>query len=116
MTPLLAGTLRAESARRQIRQTDVALAIGRTQSYVSNRWNGAAPLTVDELAKWAELIGIRPEVLLADALADWVMPRPARSRSNRLRTMSDPAPTLLRVAEHDDDDIGSDPDSGYDSA
>lgn len=116
VTPLLASTLRAESARRRIRQTDVAEAIGRTQSYVSYRWNGLASLTVDELARWSVLLDMRPEVLLADALADWAMPRPVRKRSQRLRAMSDPVPSLMAVADDQDEEIGSDPDSGYDNA
>lgn len=116
VTPLLAATLRAESARRRIRQIDVAEAIGRTQAYVSHRWNGLSALTVDEFARWAMLLDIRPEVLLADALADWAMPRPVRSRSKRLRAMSDPAPSLMAVADEQDEEIGSDPDSGYDNA
>lgn len=116
VTPLLASTLRAESARRRIRQIDVAEAIGRTQAYVSHRWNGLAPLTVDELVNWSTLLDIRPEALLADALADWAMPRPVRKRSERLRAMSDPAPRLMAVADDQDEEIGSDPDSGYDNA
>ena len=116
VTPLLAATLRAESARRRIRQTDVAEAIGRAQSYVSNRWNGTASLTVDELASWAVLLDIRPEALLADALADWAMPRPVRTRSERLRAMSDPAPRLMAVADDQDEETGLEPDSGFDNA
>ena len=116
VTPLLAATLRAESARRNLRQGDVAQAIGRTQSYVSYRWNGVSSLTVDELARWAVLLDMRPEALLADALADWAMPRPIKGRTARIRAMSDPAPRLMAVADDQDEEIGSDPDSGYDNA
>ncbi len=66
----LAAVLRAETAKADLRQADVAQAIGKSPAYLSQRWRGEASLTVDDLTAWSSLLGIEPSLLISSALAD----------------------------------------------
>lgn len=69
LTSALAAELRAESARKLVRQVAVANAIGVAQSTVSERWRGLTPLTVDQFVAWCRLLGESPSALLDRVLA-----------------------------------------------
>lgn len=69
VTEAVAAELRAEKGRKRISQTALADVIGRGQSYVSDRLNGKAPLTIDEFVKLSLALGCRPADLLEAALA-----------------------------------------------
>lgn len=58
--------IRAELARKQMTQTQVADVLGLTQSGVSSRLGGRTPWRVDELTRLAEALQLSVAVLLAD--------------------------------------------------
>jgi transcriptional regulator with XRE-family HTH domain len=54
----VAANLRAEIARRQLRQADLAAIWGISEMAVSRRVNGAVPLSADQTAAAAEWLGL----------------------------------------------------------
>jgi transcriptional regulator with XRE-family HTH domain len=74
LTESVAEEIRALMARRSLTQGDVALAIGRSQSYVSRALKGGRPFDVIDLGRLAVLLGVSPSTLLGP-LADVVPPR-----------------------------------------
>lgn len=66
----LAAVLRAATAKADLRQGEVAKAIGKSPAYLNERWRGKASLTVDDLTAWANLVGVDPGLLIAQALDD----------------------------------------------
>lgn len=62
--PLVAN-LRAELARRGLRQGDLARIWGISEMSVSRRMNGATPITTDELATVAAAFGLEVGDLLS---------------------------------------------------
>ncbi|GAA1725326.1 hypothetical protein GCM10009809_21410 [Isoptericola hypogeus] len=62
-----AGAVRYESARRDMSQQDLAMALGRSRSAVSARFTGQVPWSLDEIGKIAVLYGCRVADLLAEA-------------------------------------------------
>jgi len=65
----LAAELRAESARRGITQTQIAVALNRSNAYINERWHGYAALTVDELALWCAVLEMEPAGIVLAAQA-----------------------------------------------
>jgi transcriptional regulator with XRE-family HTH domain len=65
----VAGEVRAALARRQITQTSLAEATGRSQAYWSKRLNGSVPLDVADLAAVADLTGVPVESLVSGRAA-----------------------------------------------
>lgn len=65
----ISSELRAELARQRLSQAEVALAMGRSQAYLSRRLSGDIPFDVDDLAQLAEILGV-PVAALLGALAD----------------------------------------------
>jgi transcriptional regulator with XRE-family HTH domain len=63
-TQRTAANLRAELARRKLTYRQVAADLGLTTSSVARRMSGATPLDVDELAKFAEYLGVPVTALL----------------------------------------------------
>lgn len=59
MSLKVADQVRAEMARRRVKQKDLVSALEMAQPAVSRRMNGKVPFNVDELAKIAELLGVR---------------------------------------------------------
>jgi transcriptional regulator with XRE-family HTH domain len=55
---IVAANVRAEMARQQIKQSEVAIAIGVGQSGVSKRLAGTVAFDVNELAQIAVLLGV----------------------------------------------------------
>lgn len=55
---IVGANVRAEMARRNVRQGVVAKALGMSQPSVSARLSGAIPLDVDELRIIADLLGV----------------------------------------------------------
>ena len=66
LTPLNA-TIRAEMARRELRQSHVGDAIGLSQAQVSQRLSGAIDWRATELAAVADLFGMSVADLMAGA-------------------------------------------------
>lgn len=60
----VAAEVRANMARARMTQTDLALALGLTQSAVSKRLRGKIAFSVDELEKIADVLGVHPATLL----------------------------------------------------
>lgn len=58
--------LRRERAARELRQTDVAKALGRPQSFVSKLETGERALASSELFSYARALGMSAQELLAD--------------------------------------------------
>lgn len=56
--PRIAGNLRAEMARRGVTQQQVAEVLGLSQSAVSRRLLGQAPISIDQLFEITERFGI----------------------------------------------------------
>lgn len=68
-TERVAASVRAEMARKQITQTQVAESLGLAQSAVSRRLNGHTEFTGDELGRVAELLGVPVAVLFGERVA-----------------------------------------------
>jgi transcriptional regulator with XRE-family HTH domain len=60
----VAANLRAEVARQRISQTTLGERLGLSQAGVSRRLLGQVPIAVDELAAFAEVLGVQPETML----------------------------------------------------
>lgn len=60
------GNLRAEMARRNVRQVDLARALGITQQAVSQKLNGRRPFTDVEISTAARIVGVAPGELFRD--------------------------------------------------
>ncbi len=58
------GNIRAEMARRGVRQIDVAHRLGITQQALSGKLKGRRPINVDELRTIADALGLEPADLL----------------------------------------------------
>jgi cyanate lyase len=83
-----------EGARRAgVRQTDIAAALGRAQSYVSIRWTGYRSWTLNEVDTIARLLGY-------DDAFDLLLP--AAERAARLTTVQLAAELHKRVEQPDD--------------
>lgn len=65
---LVAAELRAETARRQMGQKDIAAALGMAQSSISEKYRGISPLTVDQFVAWCKALGLDPADVLRKAL------------------------------------------------
>lgn len=63
----VAAEVRAALARRQITQTALAAATGRSQAYWSRRLTGDRPLTIDDLSAIADLTAVPLSSLLGEA-------------------------------------------------
>lgn len=59
-----AAELRAEAARQGLTQTELAERLDETQSWVSRRLTGDVAITVDELVRFAQVLGVRAARLL----------------------------------------------------
>jgi transcriptional regulator with XRE-family HTH domain len=64
LTETVAAEVRAHMARVRLNQTQLADALGLTQSSVSKRLRGVVAFNTDELAKVAGVLGVHPAVLL----------------------------------------------------
>lgn len=64
LTQMVAAEVRAELARRQITQQQLAAAIGLSQASVSERLRGKTPFTTEDLEKVSAALGVHPAVLL----------------------------------------------------
>jgi transcriptional regulator with XRE-family HTH domain len=62
----VAANLRAEIARRRVRQIDVAMAMGVSQATVSRKLSGSVPLTVADVYAMADLLHVPVHVLVPD--------------------------------------------------
>ena len=67
LAAVAAGAVRYESARRDIHQQDLAMALGRSRSAISARYTGQVPWSLDEIGKIAVLYGCRVSDLLTEA-------------------------------------------------
>lgn len=65
-TETILSTVKAEMARRNIKQGAIAECLGVSVAAVSDRLRGHTPLRVDELVRIAELLGVDVSVLVAD--------------------------------------------------
>ncbi len=70
LTAAAAGALRAEMARKRVSQAALAKQVGCSQQRISRRLSGKHPITVDDLEKFAEALGITVADVLADAAPD----------------------------------------------
>jgi transcriptional regulator with XRE-family HTH domain len=61
--------IRAEMARQRITQRQLAARLGRQQPYVQRRLSGHVPLTLDDLAAFAEALGLPAAHLWPSSLA-----------------------------------------------
>lgn len=59
--------IRAEMARQDVTQTDLALRLGWTQSAVSRKLDNLRPLRIEELEQIAQTLGISAPALVASA-------------------------------------------------
>lgn len=64
LTEATVANVRAEVARRRIRQREVAAALGVTQATVSLKLSGRRPLTLNDLERLAVLLDVSPRDLL----------------------------------------------------
>lgn len=64
LTETVAAEVRAYMARARINQTELASALGLTQSSVSKRLRGVVAFNTDELQSIAALLGVHPAALL----------------------------------------------------
>jgi transcriptional regulator with XRE-family HTH domain len=62
----VAANIRAESARRRVRQSDLAEAVGLSQATISRKLSGQVPLTIDEVYAVAEVLHVPVHVLVPD--------------------------------------------------
>lgn len=69
MTTTTAANVRAEMARKQVRQVRLAERLGISQAAVSRRLNGTKDFTVGELHTVADLLGVPVADLLGEAVA-----------------------------------------------
>lgn len=63
-TERVASNIRAELARRQLSQADLATALRTTQQTISRRMTGAVPFDTDELEVIAEFLGVPVDALI----------------------------------------------------
>lgn len=68
-TQRVAANVRAEMARRQINQTDLAARLGRSQAWISRRLVGAVPFDVAELDSIAAILETSITVLVREVAA-----------------------------------------------
>jgi transcriptional regulator with XRE-family HTH domain len=72
--PALIANLRAELARRGLRQGHLSSVWGISEMGVSRRMNGQTPITTEELTKAAASFGLEPVDLLAEHRPEHVTP------------------------------------------
>lgn len=89
----VAQLIRDGARRTGVRQTDLAAALGRAQSYVSVRWTGRRSWTVNEVDTISRLLGFE------DAF-DLLLP--AAERAARLTTLELASELHRRVEQPDD--------------
>lgn len=65
----VAANIRAELARKQATQTQLAAALKITQQSVSAKLNGKRPFTIAEVSEAADFLRVAPAVLYGEALA-----------------------------------------------
>lgn len=65
----LLGEIRAQLARRQLHAQDLADACGIARSTMYRKLRGEVPLTVPELVRVADFLGVSPSTLLAESAA-----------------------------------------------
>ena len=70
---LAAAELRAETARRQMGQKDIAAALGMAQSSISEKYRGISPLTIDQFVTWCRTLDLDPADVLRRALKGRVL-------------------------------------------
>ena len=68
LSTIVNDNIRAEAARRRLRQADIAERMHVNRIKVADRMRGRTPWTLDELETVAGLFGVKPEVLLRDGL------------------------------------------------
>jgi transcriptional regulator with XRE-family HTH domain len=61
---VVSSNLRAEVARRRIPQEQLAARLGMSQQAVSDRLRGRVKMSVDDLGRLADLLGLQPAELL----------------------------------------------------
>lgn len=66
----VASELRAEIARQRLTQAEVALALGRSQSTISEKLSGAAPILVEEFILLCDLLGKEAGAFLDKAMSE----------------------------------------------
>lgn len=88
----VAATVRAEMARAQITQQEMAAILGVTQSMVSKRLLGKQPFRLDEIEKIAAALGVHPATLLGGNAP--LPPPPTTGRySRKISTKRNALPT-----------------------
>lgn len=88
LTEIVAAEVRAHMARARINQTQLAGALGLTQSSVSKRLRGVVAFNTDELQTVANLLGVHPAELLGGNAGSPIPPNTPRSL-HFLATQSD---------------------------
>jgi len=69
MQSTTAANVRAEMARRQVRQVTLAQRLGLSQAAISRRINGETEFSVAELLAVADLLGVSASALLGEDVA-----------------------------------------------
>lgn len=70
LSTALAVALRVHMARRQLQQKDLVALAGRSEPYWSKRLAGKAGFTLGDVEQLAAGLGLSPERLMGDALAE----------------------------------------------
>lgn len=65
---LVSGEVRAECARREITQRDLAKLLGMSQQAVSDRWRGRTPWSLNETERLEGVLGLARGALLVAAV------------------------------------------------
>ena len=93
-TQRVAAELRAEQARKQITQMNVAASVGKPQTTVSRWLSGGTPLTVDMIDALCCALGIGiGDVIERAAMADnrWTLPSTEPVASSQVRALQSAA-------------------------
>lgn len=83
---VVAENVRAESARRGVKQADLARIVGITSASLNRKWHGKTPWTLQEIDTVAESFGITPWDLVSpyETKAAQVVNYPSRRAVHRL--------------------------------
>lgn len=65
----VAQGLRAEAARQNISRRQLAERMGRSHNWVSRKFNGTTPITVDDLQELADALNVPVVSLVVDVVA-----------------------------------------------